>query len=125
MHTTLVHEETKDSITISKVNDGSKTSIFIVSGVVKHEDDSVFNIVDVSKLSGNPTNIRLDSLTFSIESGLKAIVCYRNQPYTIPFEGRGKMDLETVGGLFGHEINLVLKGTGAFFMVLDVSKMGV
>jgi len=125
MHTTLVHEETKDSITISKVNDGSKTSIFIVSGVVEHKDDSVFNIVDVSELSGNPTNIRLDSLTFSIESGLKAIVCYRNQPYTIPFEGRGKMDLETVGGLFGHEINLVLKGTGAFFMVLDVSKMGV
>jgi hypothetical protein len=125
MHTTLVHEETKDSITISKVNDGSKTAIFIVSGVVEHEDDSVFNIVDVSELSGNPTNIRLDSLTFSIESGLKAIVCYRNQPYTIPFEGRGKMDLETVGGLFGHEINLVLKGTGAFFMVLDVSKMGV
>jgi hypothetical protein len=125
MHTTLVHEETKDSITISKVNDGSKTSIFIVSGVVKHEDDSVFNIVDVSELSGNPKNIRLDSLTFSIESGLKAIVCYRNQPYTIPFEGRGKMDLETVGGLFGHEINLVLKGTGTFFMVLDVSKIGV
>jgi hypothetical protein len=125
MHTTLVHEETKDSITISKVNDGSKTSIFIVSGVVEHEDDSVFNIVNVSELAGNPTNIRLDSLTFSIESGLKAIVCYRNQPYTIPFEGRGKMDLETVGGLFGHEINLVLKGTGSFFMVLDVSKMGV
>ncbi|CAB4132824.1 hypothetical protein UFOVP252_6 [uncultured Caudovirales phage] len=125
MHTTLVHEETQDSITISKVNDGSKTAIFVVSGVVHNENDSVFNIVDVSELSGNPTNIRLDSLTFAVESGLRAIVCYRNQPYTIPFEGRGKMDLETVGGLFGHEINLVLKGTGAFFMVLDVSKMGV
>jgi hypothetical protein len=125
MNTTLIHKETKDSITICKVNDGSKTSIFVVSGEINHENDSVFNIINVSELSGKPNNVRLDSIIFSIESGLKAIVSYRNQPYTIPFEGRGKIDLETVGGLVGHEINLILKGTGSFFMVFDVSKMGV
>ena len=35
------------------------------------------------------------------------------------------MDLNWVGGVVGHEIDMVCKGTGAFFVVLDISKMGV
>jgi len=125
MHNTLVHEETKDSITVSIVSDGGKNTVLLVSGEIKHEDDSVFNAIDVSRLAGKPTNVRLDSTVFMVESGLKVFIKYRNQPYILPLEGRSKIDLGWVGGLVGHEIDLVFKGVGSFFIVLDVSKMGV
>lgn len=125
MHNSLVHEETQDSITVSIVSDGGKNTVLLVSGDIKHEDDSVFNAIDVAKLAGKPTNVRLDSTVFMVESGLKVFIKYRNQPYILPLEGRSKIDLSWVGGLIGHEIDLVFKGVGSFFIVLDVSKMGV
>ena len=125
MHNTLVHEGTGDSVTVSIVSDGGKNTVFLISGTIEHEDDSVFNAIDVSRLSGNPSNVRLDSLVFMIETGLRVMVNYRNQPYKLPLEGRSKIDLGWVGGLTGHEIDLVFKGTGSFFIVLDISKMGV
>jgi hypothetical protein len=125
MHNTLVHKGTGDSVTVSIVSDGGKNTVFLVSGTIKHENDSVFNAIDVSRLSGNPSNVRLDSLVFMIETGLRVMVNYRNQPYVLPLEGRSKIDLGWVGGLTGHEIDLVFKGVGSFFIVLDISKMGV
>lgn len=85
----------------------------------------MFDIFDMSKLEGAPPTIRLDGLLYAIESGLKLFLKYRDMPYTIPLEGRNKMDLEWVGGLLGHEVDLVCKGTGSFFLVIDCSKMGV
>jgi len=125
MHRKLVHEETQDVINVTIANDGGKNTVFLVTGVIKNESDSVFDIIDTSRLSGNPTNIRLDSTVFMIESGLKVFITYRNQPYILPLEGRSKIDLGWVGGITGHEVDLVFKGTGSFFIVLDVSKMGV
>ena len=125
MHNTLVHEGTGDSVTVSIVSDGGKNTVFLVSGTIKHEDDSIFNAIDVSRLAGNPSNVRLDSLVFMVETGLRVMVNYRNQPYVLPLEGRSKIDLGWVGGLTGHEIDLVFKGVGSFFIVLDISKMGV
>jgi hypothetical protein len=125
MHTKLVHKATGDTITVSVAADGGKNTVLLVTGTISHEDDSVFDAVDIGKLSGSPTNIRLDSTVFMVESGLKVILSYRNQPYVLPLEGRSKVDLGWVGGLTGHEIDLVFKGTGSFFIVLDVSKMGV
>ena len=125
MHRKIVHEETQDVINVSIANDGGKNTVFLVTGVIKNEDDSVFDIIDTSRLSGHPTNIRLDSTVFMIESGLKVFITYRNQPYVLPLEGRSKIDLGWVGGITGHEVDLIFKGTGSFFIVLDVSKMGV
>ena len=125
MHTKLLHKSTKDSVTTTIVSDGGKNTVYLVSGTIAHEDDSVFDIIDVSKLSGSPTGIRMDGLLFTIESGLKLILKYRNQPYVIPLEGRSKIDLGWVGGVTGHEVDLICKGTGSFFLVIDVSKMGV
>jgi hypothetical protein len=125
MHAKLVHKATKDNITVSIVSDGGKNTVFLVTGTIKHENDSSFDIIDVSRLAGNPTNIRLDSVVFMVETGLKVFINYRNQPYTLPLEGRSKVDLGWVGGLIGHEVDMVFKGTGSFFIVLDVSKMGV
>ena len=125
MHTKLVHKSTKDSINVSIVSDGGKNTVLLVSGKIEHENDSVFDVVDVSRLSGKPTNVRLDSIVFMVESGLKVMVNYRNQPYTLPLEGRSKIDLGWVGGLIGHEIDMVFRGVGSFFIVLDISKMGV
>jgi hypothetical protein len=125
MHANLVHEATQDSINVSIVSDGSKNTVFLVTGTINSEDDSVFDIIDVSRLSGNPTNIRLDSTMFMVETGLKVLINYRNQPYVLPLEGRSKTDLTWVGGLTGHEIDMTFKGIGSFFIVLDVSKMGV
>jgi len=125
MHTKLVHKSTKDSITVSIISDGGKNTVLLVSGKIDAEVDSVFDVVDISKLSGKPTNIRLDSVVFMVESGLKVMVNYRKQPYTLPLEGRSKIDLSWVGGLIGHEIDMVFRGIGSFFIVLDISKMGV
>ena len=96
-----------------------------MSGKIESENDSVFDVIDISKLSGKPTNTRLDSVVFMVESGLKIMVNYRNQPYTLPLEGRSKVDLGWVGGLIGHELDMIFKGVGSFFIVLDISKMGV
>lgn len=125
MPTTLVHKKTKDKITVSIVSDGGKNTVYLVTGKIDHEEDSTFDIIDVTKLAGKPTSVRLDSIVFMVESGLKVLLNYRNQPYTLPLEGRSKVDLSWVGGLIGHEIDLVFKGVGSFFIVLDVSKMGV
>jgi len=125
MHLTLTHEETEDKITSTIVSDGMKNTVFLVSGTIDHEDDSVFDIIDLSRLAGSPSSIRMDGLLFTIESGLKLLLKYRNQPYVLPLEGRSKIDLGWVGGVTGHQIDLVCKGKGAFFLVVDVSKMGV
>jgi hypothetical protein len=125
MHTKLVHSKTEDSVTTTIVSDGGKNTVYLVSGVIRNKEDSSFDVVDLSKLAGNPVGIRLDSISFLIETGLRVYLKYRDQPYTIPLEGRSKVDLSWVGGIIGHEIDLVCKGTGALFVVLDVSKMGV
>jgi hypothetical protein len=125
VHTELLHSATGDKINVSIVSDGGKNTVFLVTGVITSEDDSVFDIIDVKNLAGSPTNIRLDSTVFMVETGLKVIVTYRNQPYVLPLEGRSKVDLGWVGGITGHEIDMVFKGTGSFFIVLDVSKLGV
>jgi len=125
MHAKLVHEATEDSINVSIVSDGGKNTVFLVTGTINSPEDSVFDIIDVARLAGKPSSVRLDSLVFMVESGLKVQVNYRNQPYVLPLEGRSKIDLSWVGGLIGHEIDMVFKGTGSFFIVLDISKMGV
>ena len=125
MHRELVHKDTGDKITVSIVSDGGKNTVYLLSGVIKNEQDSVFDPIEISRLAGKPTNVRLDSIVFMIETGLRVLVDYRNQPYVLPLEGRSKIDLGWVGGLTGHEIDVVFKGTGSFFIVLDISKMGV
>lgn len=125
MHTKLLDKTTEDSINISIVSDGGKNTVFLITGKIENEIDSVFDVVDITKLAGNPNSIRLDSIVFMVETGLRVLVNYRNQPYILPLEGRSKTDLSWVGGLIGHEIDMVFKGVGSFFIVLDVSKMGV
>jgi len=125
LHSKLVHEATQDSINVSIVSDGGKNTVFLVTGTIKHEDDSVFDIININKLAGNPSNIRLDATVFMVETGLRVLLTYRNQPFVLPLEGRSKIDLGWVSGLIGHEIDMIFKGTGSFFIVLDVSKMGV
>ena len=125
MHKKLTHKGTSDSITVTVVSDGGKNTVLLVSGEVFDEKDSVFNIIDLPRMSGNPKSIRLDSISYMVETGLKCIFKYKDHPYIFPVEGRGKFDLGVAGGVQGHEIDLVLKGTGSFFLVLDISKMGV
>ena len=125
MHTTLKHKETGDSITSTIISDGGKNTVYLVSGTITEEEDSVFDIIDTSKLAGNPRSIRIDGLLFAVESGLKVFIKYRDHPFIIPLEGRSKMELSWIGGIQGHEIDMVCKGTGSFFIVIDVSKMGV
>jgi hypothetical protein len=125
MHKTLLHKKTKDSISITLVSDGGKNTVLLVTGTILSEDDSVFDIIDLKHLSGSPTSLRLDGTVFLVESGLKVLLQYRDQPAVLPLEGRSKIDLGWIGGLIGHEIDLVFKGVGSFFIVLDISKMGV
>lgn len=125
MHTEILHKETGDSIASTIVSDGGKNAVYLISGEIKHEDDSVFDIINTTKLSGNPTSIRIDGLWFAVESGLKVFLKYRDHPYIIPLEGRSRIDLDWIGGIQGHNIDMVCRGTGTFFLVVDISKMGV
>ena len=125
MHKVLEHEE-GHSITVSTVSDGGKNTVLLVSGVVDTQGEPVsFDIIDLTRMHGAPKGIRLDSLSYLVEVGLKARLSYREFPYVLPFEGRGKFDLNVAGGIQGSEIDLSLVGKGAFFLVLDLSKMGV
>jgi hypothetical protein len=121
----LVHKATKDAISVTLVSDGGKNTVLLVTGTILHEDDSVFDIIDIKRLSGSPTSLRLDGTVFLVESGLKVLLRYHDQPAVLPLEGRSKVDLSWIGGLIGHEMEMVFKGTGSFFIVLDVSKMGI
>ena len=125
MYTVLNDEATGDSITITKQMDGSKNTVLVVSGNIENEFDSVFSIIDLTTLVGTPTSLRLDNCAFLLESGLKCKITYKDMPYFIPLEGRGKLELDPFGGLAGHEIDMTLEGTGMFFIVLDISKLGV
>ena len=125
MHKTLVHEETEDSITSSLVTDGTKNTVFLVSGTINNVKDSEFDIIDVSELSGVPSNMKVDTLVFSVESGLKLFLKYRNMPYIIPMEGRSRIQFEEFGGILGKEIDLICRGVGSFFLLIDISKIGV
>jgi hypothetical protein len=93
MHHALVHKSTKDSITVTTVSDGSKNCVLLVTGTIASDKDSVFDIIDTTKLANNPTNIRMDSIVFMVETGLKIMVRYRDQPFVLPLEGRSKIDL--------------------------------
>jgi hypothetical protein len=124
LHRVLAHEETGDSITSTIVSDGVKNTVYLVSGTIKSEDDSVFDLIDTTRLEGKPRGLRIDGLMFTVESGLKLFLKYRDQPYIIPLEGRTKLDLGWVGGIQGHEIDMICQGTGSFFLVIDISKMG-
>ena len=125
MHNKLVHKETGDSISVTIASDGGKNTVLLVTGTILHEGDSSFDIIDTSVLTGKPTGLRLDSMVFLVESGLKVMLKYRDQPHIVPLEGRGRVDLDWIGGLIGHDLDLVCKGVGSFFIVLDISKMGV
>jgi len=125
MRTTLTDALDKNTITITKTGDGAKNTIFVVSGTVLDERDLTYFLVGVEGLQGNPKSLRLDSAAFLIESGLKCIVSYKNEPYFLPFEGKGKLELDHFGGLPGHDLQLTVRGTGTFFIMLDISKLGV
>lgn len=125
MHKLLLDETTQDSVTISKQMDGGRNTVLVVSGKILHIDDSTYTIIDLESLTGNPTSMRLDNCAFVIESGLKCILTYRDMPYYIPLEGKGKLELDAFGGIVGHELDITLKGTGMFCVILDISKLGV
>lgn len=125
MHKVLQDKLTEDSITVTKQMDGGRNTVLVISGNIQHKDDSTYSVVDLTDLAGSPTSMRLDNCAFVIESGLKCILTYRDMPYCIPLEGRGKVELDAFGGIAGHEIDMTLKGTGMFFIVLDISKLGV
>mgnify|MGYP006279184719 CR=1 FL=1 len=124
-HTVLNHEDTGDSIHCSICSDGVMSATYQLTGEINAEEDSLFYFCDLQKLAGNPKTVRLDGIQFFIESGLKVIIKYRDQPHILPLEGRGKQQFEWIGGLLGHDIELVCKGTGSFFIIFDVSKIGV
>jgi hypothetical protein len=79
MHTQLVHKATQDRINVSITSDGGKNTVYLVTGTILHEDDSVFDIINIKKLAGNPTNIRLDSILFMVEKDLKVFESIKNR----------------------------------------------
>jgi hypothetical protein len=125
METVFNDELTGDSISVTKLLDGNKNTVYVVSGDIKSETDSTYSIIKLEDLVGIPKSLKLDSLAFAVQNGLLCLISYRDKKYTIPLEGKGKMELDTFGGLPGHEIDLTLKGTGVFTIFLDISKLGV
>ena len=125
MSKTLTHKETGDKITVTITSDGVKNTVLLITGTIESTDDSQFKVIDLSRMSGTPSTIKLDGAVYMVESGLKVLLKYKDQPYVIPLEGKSKVDFGWVGGVLGHDAVLVCKGVGSFFIVLDLSKMGV
>lgn len=125
MRKSLTEDLAKDSITITKTGDGPKNTFLVVSGTVLDERDLTYFLIGLHELAGEPKSLRLDSAAYIIESGLKCIISYKNEPYIIPLEGKGKLELDSFGGLAGHDLQLTVKGQGAFFIMLDISKLGI
>lgn len=125
MESVFADDITGDSISVTKITDGSKNTVFVVSGNIKHKDDSTYSIIKLEELCGSPKSLKLDSAIYAVQSGLLCLLSYKDKPYTIPFEGKGTLPLEKIGGLVGHEIDLTLKGTGHFILFLDITKLGV
>lgn len=48
----ITHRGTGDSITSALVNDGPKNTVFLVSGTIKSDKDSQFDLVDTGRLQG-------------------------------------------------------------------------
>ena len=121
----ITDDTTKDDITIIKTVDGNKNTVLVITGTILEEEDLTYQIVDLSELAGTPKSLRLDTVAFIIEGDLKCIVSYINEPYKIPFAGRGKLELDPFGGIQGHDLQITFKGQGAFFIIIDISKLGV
>ena len=58
MRKTLIDEVTQDGITITKTMDGGKNTVLAISGQIKDERDSTYDIVDIHDLLGNPKSLR-------------------------------------------------------------------
>src|SRR5674476_1587607 len=112
MRKTLTDDLDKNDITITKTGDGPKNTFLVVSGTVLDERDFTYFLIGLDELQGVPKSLRLDSAAYIIESGLKCIISYKNEPYLIPFEGKGKLELDPFGGLPGHDLQLTVKGKG-------------
>lgn len=125
MKKTLTHEKTNDSIVVSKLLDGQKNTVIAISGTILSKEDSDFLPIDLTELGGNPKSLRLDNVAYLVQNGMSVILEYLDEPYILPFEGKGKLELDKMIGLPGHELKFTFKGAGSFFLVLDISKLGV
>lgn len=121
-----IDELTEDSITVTRTLDGGKNTVFAVSGNIKNEQDSTFVPIEIEDLVGNPTSLRLDNLVWLLDNNLTCIISYEDEPYFLPLANRsGRLELDKLGGLKGHQLRFTFKGTGTFMIFLDISKLGV
>lgn len=125
MKTTLTHESTQDSITVFKLLDGQKNTVIAISGTIVNKEDSDFLPIELNQLGGNPKSLRLDNIAFLVQNGLLVLLTYLDEPYILPIEGKGKLELDKMIGIPGHQLKFTFMGTGSFFIILDISKLGV
>jgi len=107
---------------IELIRDGHSNVSYLISGLVTNLRDAP--LLDMSVLSPTPSRLRLDSVEFSVESGVKCFLSWPDS-HCLPLEARGKFSLEWAGGLAGDQILLSTVGRGNIFLALDFTKIGV
>jgi len=110
---------------IEMTRDGHKNVVYIVSGTIDAKSEKKYHITSIDVLDPRPSAIRLDNLIYAVEDGLKAFLKWQGTDHIVPLEGRGRLLFEDMGGLSGVDIDLEVKGVGALFLMLDISKLGV
>jgi hypothetical protein len=123
VHKVLTHKKTGAEITVTKLLDGQKNTVIIVSGFIDCKvDEAVFSVIEAEALTGAPKMLRWDGLVYLLGFGLSCVMSYKDLPYKIPLEGKGKLDLDPFGGVPVSDPLLTFKGKGAVFIVFDISK---
>jgi hypothetical protein len=109
--------------------DGGKNAVVMVWGEIAEESDTRTIIVSPSDLGSNPPAMKLDQVQHTVESGLKIRLGWSADGLILPVEGRGLLNYYQFDSLnastSGQSLWISSKGTGAFHLVLDLTKIGV
>ena len=121
------------------ISDGKKNSIILVTGILSKNKLEEEITIPLKSLDETPDYIKIDLLTFAIQSGILCTLWWENDfdnEFILPLEGRGFLNFTSFGGLQnpkseGHTGCLVIKinkidqqQEGHFMLLLDLTKVG-
>ena len=92
----------KGELAVSIGRDSNDVGV-VITGTGLEEPLPHIQILDITKLTGDPKALRLTGLTFAVEKGLALFLWWddgKKDTLILPVvEGQGRLDLESIGGL--------------------------
>jgi hypothetical protein len=128
-----------NSLNTQVLVDGARNTVIKITGVLDTSDLASTKVVDLTTLSLNPSQVRIDHIDYSIVNNLEVRLLWdATTPVDIlPLAGRGRMSFWNFGGLqnnagAGKTGNILIETNGwttgspmVFSVVLELVKQGV